>query len=107
MTSKIPQQPRSNKDRNQKIAQTALMGVAAALVLSNPAFAQNDPGAVFMNLADMVRTNWARGAAILAVMFFGLMALSGRINMIMGVSIAVGIATMFGAPAIVDALSGT
>lgn len=105
MTSKTPKTPGQNADRNRKIAETALMGVVAACLFSNPAFAAaGDPGAVLQGAIDMLTGGWARGLAVLAVIGIGLSALGGRFNIVGAVTVCAGIAIIFSAAWIADKL---
>ncbi len=67
-----------------------------------------DSGTNFLNaLQSLLTSTWARIIAIIAVVFLGFAWMFGRISMQLALSVIGGIILVFGAPAIVDSISGT
>lgn len=58
-------------------------------------------------LVGILQGNVARSIAIIAVCFFGYLAMTGRLVWVMAFSIIIGIAVVFGAATLVDALKQT
>ena len=78
---------------------------------SEYAFAQNalfDSGTNFLTaLQNLLTTTWARLIGIIAVALCGIAFMTGRMSWQVAGSVAIGIILIFGAPAIVDSVSGT
>ena len=87
----------------------ALTGVV--LFHADSAHAQSalfDSGTNFLSaLQNLLTSTWARIIAIIAVVFLGFAWMFGRISMQMAVSVIGGVILVFGAPAIVDSISGS
>jgi type IV secretion system protein VirB2 len=58
-------------------------------------------------LVQILQGNIARSIAIVAVCFFGYLAMTGRLVWVMAFSIIIGISVVFGAATLVDALKQT
>ena len=67
-----------------------------------------DSGTNFLSaLQSLLTSTWARIIAIIAVVFLGFAWMFGRISMQLALSVIGGIILVFGAPAIVDSISGS
>ena len=67
-----------------------------------------DSGTNFLTaLQDLLTNTWARIIAIIAVVFLGFAWMFGRISWQLAASVIGGIILIFGAPAIVDSISGS
>lgn len=67
-----------------------------------------DSGTNFLSaLQNLLTSTWARIIAIIAVVFLGFAWMFGRISMQLALSVIGGIILVFGAPAIVDSISGS
>ncbi len=67
-----------------------------------------DSGTNFLSaLQDLLTNTWARILAIIAVVFLGFAWMFGRISWQLAASVIGGIILIFGAPAIVDSISGS
>lgn len=67
-----------------------------------------DSGTNFLTaLQSLLTSTWARIIAIIAVVFLGFAWMFGRISMQLALSVIGGIILVFGAPAIVDSISGS
>jgi len=91
---------------------TVLFAAMSIMVLLYPedAFAQAlfDSGTNFLSaLQSLLTSTWARIIAIIAVVFLGFAWMFGRISMQLALSVIGGIILVFGAPAIVDSISGS
>ena len=91
-----------------QLFRVSVVCVAAALLVAEPAWAQSlDP---LENLADFVvgflTGGFARSVAIIAVAAMGYLGWVGRLRWAIAGSVIVGIALVFGAAAIVDAIRG-
>ena len=104
-----------------------LVALAGTLLLNaHPAFAQvsvsssgsvslsSGGGALFSSgtnflsaLQTVLTSSWARLTAIIGVIFLGFAWMFGRISMHLALSVIGGIILVFGAPAIVDGISGS
>ena len=88
-----------------------LLGFALLIFHSNQAFAQTalfDSGTNFLTaLENLLTSTWARIIAIIAVVFLGFAWMFGRISMQLALSVIGGVILVFGAPAIVDSVSGS
>lgn len=100
------------KLKPHKLSQTALCLALGAAILLHPeaahAQALFDSGTNFLGaLQDLLTSTWARIVAIIAVVFLGFAWMFGRLSMQIAVSVIGGIILVFGAPAIVDSISGS
>ena len=91
------------------LAKPALLAFALTVLVVEPALAQGlEP---LENLADFVvqflTGAFARSVAIIAVAVLGYLGLTGRLRWSIAGSIIAGIALIFGAATIVDAVSGS
>lgn len=88
-----------------------LLGLGVLIFHSNQAFAQDalfDSGTNFLTaLENLLTSTWARIIAIIAVVFLGFAWMFGRISMQLALSVIGGVILVFGAPAIVDSVSGS
>jgi type IV secretion system protein VirB2 len=96
---------------NSKITKSltiiALMGITL-LPQEAHASALFDSGTNFLTaLQDLLTNTWARIIAIIAVVFLGFAWMFGRISWQIAASVIGGIILIFGAPAIVDGISGS
>lgn len=67
-----------------------------------------DSGTNFLTaLQGLLTSTWARIIAIIAVVFLGFAWMFGRISMQLALSVIGGIILVFGAPSIVDSISGS
>lgn len=94
------------------LSRISLLAIASVVVLhAEPAFAQTalfDSGTNFLTaLQDLLTATWARIIAIIAVVFLGFAWMFGRISMQLAISVIGGVILVFGAPAIVDSISGS
>lgn len=82
--------------------------LSAILLLYQPAWAQELAPLenVVDFLVDFLTGAFARSVAIIAVAILGYLGLTGRLRWGVGGSVIVGIALIFGAASIVDAVSG-
>lgn len=99
-----------NKKQSIYIITLALTGIL--LLYPEDAFAQSSAlfssGTNFLNaLQSLLTSTWARIIAIIAVVFLGFAWMFGRISMQLALSVIGGIILVFGAPAIVDSISGS
>ena len=88
------------------VAVTLALSLVAAIVLSQPAFAQTSP---FLTGATALETNilaWLTPIAIILVMVLGGMAMANRISWGWCIGAILGIAIAFGAPQIVSWVRG-
>ena len=90
-----------------------VLGCACVLALiAAPAFAQAGGGNfqpvdnALSFLVQAMQGTIARSAGILAVVVLGYLALSGRLSWFFAMSVILGIAQIFGAASIVDAVKG-
>jgi len=91
------------------LVQGSALSLLLTVLLVEPALAQSlEP---LENLADFfvnfLTGNIARSAAIIAVAVLGYLGMSGRLRWAIAGSVVVGIALIFGAAAIVDAIQGS
>lgn len=105
--------PRDEKghNMNSKITKSlfilALMGIALVPQTAHAA-ALFDSGTNFLTaLQDLLTNTWARIIAIIAVVFLGFAWMFGRISWQLAASVIGGVILIFGAPAIVDSISGS
>lgn len=67
-----------------------------------------DSGTNFLTaLENLLTSTWARIIAIIGVVFLGFAWMFGRISMQLALSVIGGVILVFGAPAIVDSISGS
>lgn len=67
-----------------------------------------DSGTNFLTaLQNLLTSTWARIIAIIAVVVLGFAWMFGRISMQLAIAVIGGIILVFGAPAIVDSISGS
>src|SRR4051812_48863543 len=103
----------SNTVKSDALKKAILLGFAAFILLhANPSFAAGgalfDSGTNFLTaLQNLLTATWARIVAIIGVIFPGFAWMFGRISMQLALSVIGGIILVFGAPAIVDSISGT
>jgi len=80
------------------------------VILPDTAYAQTalfDSGTNFLTaLQDLLTNTWARIIAIIAICGLGILWMTGRLAWGVAASIIGGIILIFGAPAIVDSISG-
>lgn len=104
---------KQNKDTLCKLALVATTGTL--LLHADAAFAQavGGGGALFSSgtnflsgLQGLLTSTWARILAIIAVTILGFAWMFGRITMQIAIAVIGGIILVFGAPAIVDSISG-
>ncbi len=89
---------------------TLLATLTLVLLAPSEASAQVlfDSGTNFLtSLQTLLTSTWARIIAIIAVVFLGFAWMFGRISMQLALSVIGGIILVFGAPAIVDSISGS
>lgn len=99
----------------RKFLSIVLLAVTAAILFhSHDAFAQAGGGALFSSgtnflsaLQTLLTSTWSRLIAIIGVVVLGFMWMFGRISMHIAFSVIAGIILVFGAPAIVDSISGS
>ena len=86
-----------------------LLALFGTLLLIEPAIAQSlEPlENVTDFFVDFLTGNFARSVAIIAVAILGYLGLSGRLRWAIAGSVIVGIALIFGAAAIVDAIQSS
>ena len=87
-----------------------ILALIALTLLPQEAHAQAlfDSGTNFLTaLQDLLTNTWARIIAIIAVVFLGFAWMFGRISWQLAASVIGGIILIFGAPAIVDSISGS
>jgi type IV secretion system protein VirB2 len=85
----------------------ALIGIALTPETAH-AQALFDSGTNFLTaLQDLLTNTWARIIAIIAVVFLGFAWMFGRISWQIAASVIGGVILIFGAPAIVDSISGS
>ena len=81
------------------------------LTYSSQAYAQTalfDSGTNYLTaLQNLLTTTWARLIGIIAVALCGIAFMTGRMSWQVAGSVAIGIILIFGAPAIVDSVSGS
>ena len=80
-------------------------------ILPDSAFAQSalfDSGTNFLTaLQDLLTGTWARIIAVIAICGLGILWMTGRMAWGVATSVIGGIVLIFGAPAIVDSISGS
>jgi len=100
-------------DRLQNLILNSFLAAIFALIVLYPdtSHAQSalfDSGTNFLTaFQTLLTTTWARLFGIIAVALCGLAFMTGRMSWQVAGSVAVGIILIFGAPAIVDSVSGT
>lgn len=78
---------------------------AGALVLPDLAYAVNTPiGNIFCTISGWATGNTGKGLATIAITVIGIGALLGKVSWGMAIIVALGIALVFGAAAIVNAI---
>ena len=97
---------------NNVATTSALVALFAFTVLypdtSHAQTALFDSGTNFLTaLQNLLTTTWARLIGIIAVALCGIAFMTGRMSWQVAGSVAIGIILIFGAPAIVDSVSGT
>jgi len=96
---------------NSKITKSLfILAMAGIVLLPQTAYASAlfDSGTNFLTaLQDLLTNTWARIVAIIAVVFLGFAWMFGRISWQIAASVIGGIILIFGAPAIVDGISGS
>lgn len=96
---------------NSKITKSLTIVVLIGITLlpqEAHAAALFDSGTNFLTaLQDLLTNTWARIIAIIAVVFLGFAWMFGRISWQIAASVIGGIILIFGAPAIVDGISGS
>lgn len=109
------------QQRKNTLYTLTLVILAATLLLhTHAAYAQvsvslgTGGGALFSSgtnfltaLQTVLTSSWARLTAIIGVIFLGFAWMFGRISMHLALSVIGGIILVFGAPAIVDSISGS
>lgn len=90
----------------KSVLMMTLMVAGSLMLMMDPAFAgfpgRDSPmGFVLCVIIDMVYGNLGRGLAILAVIIVGVGATLGKVSWGLAITVATGIATIFGAPNIV------
>lgn len=87
----------------------AVMLSAAVILLPDMAFAQNDTpfGNIFCTVVQWFTGNTGKGLATIAITIIGIGALLGKVSWGMALIVGVGIAIVFGAAGIVNALDST
>lgn len=87
-----------------------LLTLLLLTLLPDPALAQGalfDSGTNFLTaLQDLLTNTWARIIAIIAICGLGILWMTGRLAWGVAASVIGGIILIFGAPAIVDSISG-
>lgn len=100
-------------NRLQNIMLNSILAAVFMLVVLYPetSHAQTalfDSGTNFLTaLQNLLTTTWARLIGIIAVALCGVAFMTGRMSWQVFGSVAVGLILIFGAPAIVDSVSGT
>lgn len=87
-----------------------IVAFIAFILLPQNAYASAlfDSGTNFLTaLQDLLTNTWARIIAIIAVVLLGFAWMFGRISWQIAASVVCGIILVFGAPAIVDSVSGS
>lgn len=84
-----------------------LVGVAVAVTVAGPAFAQTSGAFAPLETAvqmivDFITGPFGRLIAIIAVIGLGFLAFAGRLSWFTAGAVVIGIGLVFGAPAIVD-----
>ena len=97
---------------NISISRTAVLLTAFAIFFmskeAHAATALFDSGTNFLSaLENLLTSTWARIIAIIAVVVLGFAWMFGRISMQLALSVIGGVILVFGAPAIVDSISGS
>lgn len=98
-----------SRSKAARMAAIAGYGVAGAVMIASPAFAQQmggDVGAFFANAAELVVSGWGKGICLLAILVVGFTCLSGRLNLGMAFSVVMGIVIIFGSSAIFAGVTG-
>lgn len=92
--------------RKKRFIVTALTICALSALMAEPAFAQNAKPVegILTWFVGVLQGSVARSVAIIAVCFLGFLFLTGRMAWQMAFSIIVGIAIIFGAATLVDAM---
>lgn len=103
----------SNIQKTDALKKAILLGFAAFVLLhTNPSFAAGgalfDSGTNFLTaLQNLLTATWARIIAIIGVIVLGFAWMFGRVSMQLALAVIGGIILVFGAPAIVDSISGS
>ena len=92
--------------RRMKFALIVVTMISGSLFIgAEPAMAQPSPmGDVICTVLSFIYGNLGRGLAALAVIILGIGALLGKVSWGLAITVAVGIATIFGSPGIALAL---
>jgi type IV secretion system protein VirB2 len=88
----------------------AVMISAAAIMLPDMAFAANNDtpfGNIFCTVVGWFTGNTGKGLATIAITIIGIGALLGKVSWGMALIVGVGIAIVFGAAGIIDAIDST
>lgn len=100
--------PMMQRSRSKVILSLAMLATPAALV---PEFAYAQSAAPIEGILDwfvgVLQGNVARSFMIIAVCFLGFLFLSGRMAWQVAISIIIGIAIIFGAAELVDAMKSS
>lgn len=94
--------------RRQALKRTAAIGgvaLAASLVLTSPASAQDIEG-LLQNVVDMLTGNTARLLAVLAVVVVGILWMFGLFDLRRAAIVVLGIIVVFGSAEIVNLITG-
>ena len=96
-------------DRSEPHRPLIRVGLIAAVFITSPVLAQELAPLenVLDFLVNFMTGTFARSAAIIAVAVLGYLGLTGRLRWGIAGSVIVGIALIFGAATIVDAVSGS
>jgi type IV secretion system protein VirB2 len=89
--------------------QACLMVMLTAIVISMPELAMAEPaitpmGNVLCTVADWFTGNTGKGLATIAITVIGIGALLGKVSWGMAIIVGIGVAIVFGAAGIVDAM---
>jgi type IV secretory pathway VirB2 component (pilin) len=85
----------------------ALVATYAFMLMPTAAFAGTNPlGETLCNVVDWFQGPIGSGIATLAIIVIGVGALMGKVSWGMAIIVGLGVGIIFGAPAIVDMISG-
>jgi len=83
-----------------------LFAAYAVMLMPTGAFAGDTIGDVLCGVADWFTGPVGQGIATLAILVIGIGALMGKVSWGMAIIVGIGVAVIFGAPAIVGEISG-
>jgi type IV secretory pathway VirB2 component (pilin) len=91
---------------NPRVAEIVLVAILLVFLSSTPSFATNVIGSALCTVGGFFKGNAGKGLAVISVTIVGIGLLYGKMKWETAVTVGVGVAVLFGADALVVALSG-